>query len=1333
MIMTPREAFLAQFDPALIPHIAEFGKRLSNVECDVFLLMARKAACFVEALSRLRLATIRGIVTTDRVLDADRSWLAGKRVAIVDEALISGTTLYRTQQRLHEADVAHQEIHVFCVNTRWWSPDVVQPEQPYLKLDDKRTTSFCADIVDAISVLPLPYAVDYPYLSDVRFRREDAELLWTAPNWDAHDITSSLQREHGVGTCTLIPNEPIVRAVDRDLGTPVSKIIDILKIRAYTRIALGTDRDLVWCHFVPMVVFKRLAAQEINALWQQLVAFQAADEEVLAGTFTSVSSRLRLLQYVVAMRLWRQYYRSLALDDERLAHARPSAQSIRNVFPPSVMDAVGRACGVAVPVFQNVSLPEVEEAPPGPAVAPADATAIAIAQRRLTEPFLKLYYDREIPAREAVLEHGRAVFDMPEAAQKISRLRGGLELSDLRRRIDGIIDPQEQETIISLFLDHAVDHGIIVPVTRDEAGTYFRAYRHGEDVLWGENEERLAYSLVEAFLESSGRADVPRLWLEKLLVLLIRIGVQQSFLRRYHRTLGDDGTVGVRYALKGAVVKVHQPKLYGPEFDNALSTVLVDAGTLTTDEAGRYRLGTPPPAEAPTKDVADAHAVLIGSLFGTLHTGTPETTDGTTLRLTDQELIILATCQQPNDVAAAIAAEIALFTDAWHARARAFRVERLAPDVARTLLQYLRRPAILEALTSADWKYQAARDEKPWELIERIGGLLRDRVYGQTWRSFWSATGLQSAAASPGIRDVLTREAAWIVRASIMFRALQLALMTEVDSTSPDLPAIVDTLDALLKRGTQEDRKRLDIAAIRDRLAAGSFRPEKLRTYAARELDRLAYEGAALLDIVDTSVAPFGQAIASTAFPHAMFVTADPRGSTHGRQWDLVEKAMHAIRSRAHKQKKGREYGRVNLLPPQPGFEHGRWIVATGSLARVWLIRLAAELHERLAATCAVRVVLLAHLLPDEMLHLRENTTRFIGANFWIRAASFFARPDALDLFQHPLVVVTPVLSAEGPAIRREILKERGLFVHNNASTIDDDVPTPVRFKVDQFGRKETARPRKRPKPGADIGIITIVSEEMRAVRAALERNPDYRRDMGRHSGHIFYHGTLPSENGTHRVVATQQLRQGNRSVILAYNALRRECSPLLIILLGIGGGIHRDLGLMDVAVGERIYYYDERKETDDGVKRRLSPGEPPAWLLPHLNDFFVDADPRILPAIPGGEKETFAVRLGPIGTGEAVIGYRDSETLQYLRSVNDKTLVVETEAGGIARAFYEEQLEFDARTKGYLVIRGVSDHADEAKDDRYRYPAAAHAVSTLEHLIARLPTLSTWTALDKL
>jgi adenosylhomocysteine nucleosidase len=92
----------------------------------------------------------------------------------------------------------------------------------------------------------------------------------------------------------------------------------------------------------------------------------------------------------------------------------------------------------------------------------------------------------------------------------------------------------------------------------------------------------------------------------------------------------------------------------------------------------------------------------------------------------------------------------------------------------------------------------------------------------------------------------------------------------------------------------------------------------------------------------------------------------------------------------------------------------------------------------------------------------------------------------------------------------------------------------------------------------------------------------------------------------------------------------------------------------------------------------------------------------------------------GLVASGEAVVANARSEIRRYIENFNDKTLALETEAGGVAEAFHESA--GDSGTRGWLSIRGISDHADEEKNDDYHDIASWHAA---EVLIQMLPYLS--------
>ncbi|WP_051467769.1 hypothetical protein [Actinomadura oligospora] len=148
--------------------------------------------------------------------------------------------------------------------------------------------------------------------------------------------------------------------------------------------------------------------------------------------------------------------------------------------------------------------------------------------------------------------------------------------------------------------------------------------------------------------------------------------------------------------------------------------------------------------------------------------------------------------------------------------------------------------------------------------------------------------------------------------------------------------------------------------------------------------------------------------------------------------------------------------------------------------------------------------------------------------------------------------------------------------------------------------------------------------------------------------------------------------------------------------------------------IGQEVVYYELRKETASGVRRRSEGHQIPAWVRREVNDFFTDhGEPCVLPS------GTAKVLAGPVGTGEAVVADASSPIRRHLVSVNDKTLALDMEAGGLALDFHAQTGQH--RAKGWLVIRGISDNADANKDDACHQVAAENAAVVLQGLIPYL------------
>lgn len=1338
-LIPTKTAFLNQFDSLLRPHVIEFGKRLSDIRSDVVMLMARKAVCFVDCLRALGLTSSHGMVTSDRILDMDTKWLSGKTVTIIDEAIVSGSTLYRATEALRAAG-ASPTIVAFCVNTDWWSPDLVRPETPYLALDQSNAASFCANIVDALSLVPHPYAVAFPLFSNIRLPARDIDALGTMSGWETDDVSSPLQRDHDVFCVTATPSEEMLAALDASCGWPVSEH-SLSKVRVYGRY-VDSERSVWWCRLLPIVAFDPLSRDGVNGLWNSILPYATRH---FGKWFSSASSKMRLVQYVTAARLARLWVNSVRAVINSDVVTKQDTSTLYHLFPPVMADQVRELADSDAPILGEApptNTIEVRgvELPSTSAFVGANFLSV---QARLTEPFVNFYTEKEVEARRLALRHGRDIFAKPEYQHIRDRLRRGFSLPQLRvllKHLEGSFDVNK---LVSLYLDQAIDRGIVVPITVEDDGAVYRGYRHGEDVEFGRGEERLCGLMLESACQGAGRVELPHLWVEKLLVLLVRIGLEKQILNPWSGQLGDPRSVGVRYALKGAVLGSGTTKLYQYNPDGALSNLLQQAGILKrVPNSHLYALGRIPTGG--THATAESEARRLGNLVGKMLAAPPSSP---VPKLSEEEITLLATCLQPNDTAGAVAASISIFSSAWR-RMTGIYGGQVDGTKHTELADELRQGPAFEAINSGSWKFRRFMEGRPWTVIQRLASEFHDPIYAETWRSFWPPAGKQQdTAISDELKSLISREGLWCITANIYVRMIEIALRYRGESGQAPRP-LATKLSAKLTSvlGETQDlsthlthhfgesiARRLvrHVDEMTRRVESRELNADLLREYAVRELDRLTAEALQLLAEVDLVVMPFGRPRTVSRFAHAMHIHIRPtkRGDTTHRLLTLLT----GYQSRMKKGGPNEKPTRLAIIPRDQGsVPYGRWVCAAGNMARAWLIRLAAELGRELGTAGDIRMTLFAHLPDNGQLMLAEKTSLFEGPFFWERAKAILG--DVHGSTQEAgLVCVTETNERTEAAISAEVSQEMGDLVvvgaHVRRVTLEQPLPYRVTVTTHTLrgDRSRSGGPVAKQEQ-ADIGVITVVTEETQAMRDMLREQPGYEESRGEDTIRWFYRGSLTGENGNrHRVVCTQALKQGNRAIIPAYFALADYCRPRLVVLLGIAGSIHKDAELCDVVIADQVLYYDKRKETPHGVCHRLEAYEVAAWLRPVINHLFVlHGEPARLKSDAEPHTGTFGLRQGPIGTGEAVIGYREAEERKWLQSVNDKTLALDTEAGGLGEAFYEDQLRSGYKADGYLVIRGISDHADCEKDDKWRMIASKNAAKTLEVLVSQLPALGT-------
>lgn len=228
-----------------------------------------------------------------------------------------------------------------------------------------------------------------------------------------------------------------------------------------------------------------------------------------------------------------------------------------------------------------------------------------------------------------------------------------------------------------------------------------------------------------------------------------------------------------------------------------------------------------------------------------------------------------------------------------------------------------------------------------------------------------------------------------------------------------------------------------------------------------------------------------------------------------------------------------------------------------------------------------------------------------------------------------------------------------------------------------------------------DFLILTALEEERDAIRNRL---PDCRKLSPSHEDvRVYYSSDLPATfpNGStcvYHVILMPLLDMGRVQATSATVDAIRRWHPRYVILVGIAGGVAaRGVHLGDVLVANQIVDYELQKLTPDGPDIR--------WVVHQV-------DPGLLGATRNLDDELWRELIsvnrpgrgmpnrhtGPIISGDKVIAF--GEILVEYRKNWSKLIGVEMEAGGVATAAFQA-----AESPGFLMVRGVSDLADEEKN----------------------------------
>lgn len=527
-----KRRFLGTFRGELQENIIEFGKQLWEKDSDVFIFMARKAACFFDCLRELQIGDVRGLARNDRILDMDISFLKGKSVTLVDDCVFSGTTLHEAREKIRKAGCQRCDTMSLSINKDWIRPNLLPGANeadwlnlttPLFQLDDSQSIQQCYDIVQAISIIPRPYDADFPHSLIHKVTGKDLDALLHCFGWQSYDVSSKYQISNNVRTFTLIPDDNTLNYIFKEYEGLIP-LIQTAKIRAYTR--KNSDNNNWSVRLVPMVVLGGISIESFSQF--ESPQFNELVKEIGA---CSVESQYRLLHYLYSRELLKKFniqitkqYNIILKNNVRKDLAE---MSFGNSLPAS--------CETYF--LNNLHLPEAIEIKESTTAKSYREEEMKTKKKtdnlqdiitEITAPFTWLYKKQELPARTLVKEKGLSFKD-EATISPLNRLKAGFSLNDLVSNV--LSDTFDVKKVGSIFLDKIVDLGIAVPTIVNDGKNLLRAFRHGEDAVYGEALEVLLLEFLTAYC-STRKKDIFSLELQKAIVLFLQIAKRSHLLER---------------------------------------------------------------------------------------------------------------------------------------------------------------------------------------------------------------------------------------------------------------------------------------------------------------------------------------------------------------------------------------------------------------------------------------------------------------------------------------------------------------------------------------------------------------------------------------------------------------------------------------------------------------------------------------------------------------------------------------------------------------------------------------------------------------------------------
>lgn len=581
--MKTAEAFLGcEFIQHYKDQIYSLASKLKEEKYDVIIALSRKAPRLLELLSFFGIDYGKTLVLTERsIYFIPKEFFEGKKVLILDDIIIVGTTIYDLLKGDFKEIRSHcNELTIRClaIDTEWFQDkffafeDVIKlpPECEY-RLKGKETAIFCNELVRSFRYLNKPYDIDYSiFYTDI-----EESLLDSKENWmdELYELSTVYQSEINRRQFTFIP--------------PYGTIEDFLSLVVHTKLkcSIGVGKCRLYYNasnkqsaFTPMLTVSiekgGLISSEgpfnppfdaYNKLFNSITAINELDKyshwNAKYSLFWYILSYLWGINFMIRNNLLGKFKEpSMFLKFQDMAYLFGHDRSRK------ILDTFNRHFDETVKIFESagVNIREQRSEEFESSLQPPEKWDDEKAQKLYEDikgyideqkEFLEdaylieklavvsegLFYKVELETRKELnekLKEVKNVEDIPEvlnAIENIDRLKEGFTWGQIKGILDttGLVNFEEKsiDLRLSLALDHLVDLGVIIPIQyfNKKKDRWERRYRFGEDALAAKKIAFLFYKIGDHLDKIPEKID--KISREKIFVLLLEKARKEKYTK----------------------------------------------------------------------------------------------------------------------------------------------------------------------------------------------------------------------------------------------------------------------------------------------------------------------------------------------------------------------------------------------------------------------------------------------------------------------------------------------------------------------------------------------------------------------------------------------------------------------------------------------------------------------------------------------------------------------------------------------------------------------------------------------------------------------------------